>query len=68
MERIVKVQVKSNDFARGLRYAKSFGGTFNRETKLWTIDLGRQIENVNNSLRAPGAYGLVIVEGKEHIR
>lgn len=53
------ITVRVVDFKRGLRYVKQFGGTFDGDTKLWTIR--NPSENARNSLRAAGAYGLAVV-------
>ena len=51
----VTVRVNPRDFARGVKYAKAFGGRFDGRTKLWTIPADRP------ELGALAAYGLILV-------
>lgn len=54
-------KVDPRNFARGVKYAKTFGGRFDGQTKTWIIPLER--EQVRASLTAAAAYGLIVVEG-----
>lgn len=55
-------RVDPKNFAKGVKYAKQFGGTFDPTSKTWRIPLDREI--VRDSLTAARAYGLILVEGK----
>lgn len=46
------------NFAKGPRYAKLMGATFDGTAKVWTLTLTPRNRPM---LRAPGAYGLAIV-------
>ena len=49
----VRVTVDKANFAKGVKYAKQFGGTFDRETKTWLIpDTRPELGNLR-------AYGLI---------
>lgn len=54
----VTVEIIKSDFNRGLKYAKTFGGTYNPTSKTWTLPLTDQ---VRASLSAASAYGLRVV-------
>jgi hypothetical protein len=55
----ITVKIVKSDFQRGLKYAKTFGGTYNPESKTWTLPLTQRVED---SMRAARAYGLEIVK------
>lgn len=62
MSATITVRVSSSNFAKGVKYAKQFGGKFNPTTKTWTIPTHRN-GIYNNALNAPGLYGLIVVSG-----
>ena len=47
-------------FAKGVKYAKAFGGTYNPASKTWTIPTHRN-GIFNDALNAPQNYGLIPV-------
>jgi hypothetical protein len=52
----VRVAVDKANFAKGVKYAKQFGGTFDGATKTWTIPANRpELGNLR-------AYGLIRAE------
>lgn len=52
---MVAVRVDARSFARGVKYAKQFGGRFDPASKTWLIPAERP------ELSALGAYGLIRV-------
>lgn len=57
----ITVKVNPNNFAKGVKYAKEFGGKFNPATKTWTIPTHRN-GIYNNACNALHLYGLVVVK------
>lgn len=51
-------------FAKALKYAKQFGGTFDPATKTWSIPTYRN-GVYNNALNAPQLYGLIPIQARE---
>lgn len=56
----ITVKVGQKNFAKGVKYAKSFGGTFDPANKTWTIPTHRN-GIYNNACNALGNYGLIVV-------
>lgn len=60
MTNTITVKISSDNFAKGVKYAKQFGGKYDPMMKTWTIPTHRN-GVYNNSLNAPGLYGLIVV-------
>lgn len=58
MTQQITVRVDGKNFARGVKYAKQFGGQYDGSSKTWSLPA---TERVINSLRAASAYGLIVV-------
>lgn len=52
----VTCKIDPKDFARGVRQAKSLGGTFDARTKLWTIGYDETTRDFD-----PRRYGMIEV-------
>lgn len=59
-ETVTVAVMGGRDFHKGVKYAKSFGGSYNPADKTWTIPTHRN-GVYNNALNAPGNYGLRVV-------
>jgi hypothetical protein len=53
------IRISSNNFAKGIKYAKQVGGKFDSMSKTWTLP---DTQRVADMLNAPGAYGWVVAK------
>lgn len=56
----ITVSISKKNFDKGLKYAKSFGGKYDADSKTWTIPTHRN-GVYNNACNALGNYGLIVV-------
>ena len=56
----ITVSISKKNFSKGLKYANSFGGTYDPGSKTWTIPTHRN-GVYNNACNALGNYGLIVV-------
>ena len=56
----ITVSISKKNFDKGLKYAKTFGGTYNASDKTWTIPTHRK-GVYNNACNALVKYGLIVV-------
>ena len=54
--RTVEIRIHPNNFAKGVAFAKRYGGKYNGSTKTWSIPASR------HELNAPSAYGWILVK------
>jgi hypothetical protein len=60
----ITVKVSQKNFAKGVKYAKTFGGKYDGGSKTWTIPTHRN-GVYNNACNALGNYGLIEVSRSE---
>lgn len=56
----ITVRVNPNNFAKGVKYAKEFGGRFDPTSKTWAIPTHRN-GVYNNACNALNLYSLIVV-------
>ena len=62
----ITVSISKKNFDKGLKYAKTFGGTYNASDKTWTIPTHRN-GVYNNACNALGNYGLIVVSRNDGV-